>query len=92
MAIIKFIQICEESFRFINMSKHTTRYLTVNIRLVFLKILDDIRNERLLGSLELIVKYEFTLCRYLMAGGELLDFEMQEKMSRAPKKKKKRTN
>ena len=51
MAVMKFTQICEESFRFINMSKHTTGYLTVNIRLVFLKILDDIRNERLLGSL-----------------------------------------
>ena len=28
------------------MSKATTRYLTKNVRLVFLKLLDDERNER----------------------------------------------
>ena len=71
------------------MSKHTTRYLTVNCRLVFLKVLDDFRNERLLESLGNILKYEIALCRYLNARGKLLDPEFQEKLSRAPKKKMK---
>ena len=39
-------QICEQSFSKINRSKMTTRYMTLYSRLVFLKTLDDERNER----------------------------------------------
>ena len=39
-------KICEQSFRKVNMTKATTRYLTKNVRLTFLKLLDDERNER----------------------------------------------
>ena len=40
-------KIAEQRFRPLNQSKSTTRYLGVNSRLVFFKILDDELNERL---------------------------------------------
>ena len=39
-------EVCKQSFRTLNMTRSTTRFLTVNTRLVFLKVQDDERNAR----------------------------------------------
>ena len=40
------MEVCEQTFRKVNCSKHTTRFLNVHSRLCFLKLLDDERNVR----------------------------------------------
>ena len=42
----EYIIVGSKSFRKLNKWKFTTRFLTVNKRLVFLKVLDDERNKR----------------------------------------------
>ena len=55
------------------MSKFTTRYLTANSRLVFFKLLDDFRNERLvLNRSELGIEYLICLELLLLGGKESL--------------------